>query len=47
MIFNIAKGMARKVPLTKLVLMDSNLQGYLATLLVVALYKMGDTKRVL
>lgn len=38
--------MAHKVPLTNLVLMDSNLYPYLVALLVVAIYKAGVMIRV-
>lgn len=42
MLFDIAKGMVHKVPLTKVVLMDSDLHLYLAALLVAVLYKAGN-----
>lgn len=42
MLFNIAKGIAHKVPLTNLVLVDSNLCPYLAVLLVAVRYKVGN-----
>lgn len=42
MIFDIAKGMVCKMPLIKLVLMDSDLCPYLAEFLVIVLYKVGD-----
>lgn len=40
--FDVMKGMAHKVPLTKLVLIDSDLHPYLAALLVAALYEARD-----
>lgn len=46
-LFDIAKGMARKVLLIKLVLMDLDLDPYLAVLLVAVLYKARDAIRVL
>lgn len=46
MLFEVAKGMVRKVPYTKLVLMDLDLHPYLAALLVAALYMVGYATRV-
>lgn len=46
MIFDIAKDMMYKVPLTKLVLMDLDLHPYLTVLLDAALYKVGDAIKV-
>lgn len=41
MLFDVAKGLARRVPLTKLVSMDSDLRPYLAALMVSALHRAG------
>lgn len=46
MLFNVAKGMVCKVPVTKLVLMGMDLCSYLAALLVTAFYKVGNAIRV-
>lgn len=47
MLFDIAKGIAHMVLLTKLVLMGSNLCPYLAILLIMVQYKTVDAIRVL
>lgn len=47
MIFDIKKGIACKVPLSKLVLMNSDLHPYFSVLLVADLCKVGDAIRVL
>lgn len=42
MLFEVVKGMTHKIPLTKLVLIDSDLHLCLDALLVVVFYKAGD-----
>lgn len=42
MLQDIAKGMARRVPLTKLVSLDGDVRPYLASLLVSAMHRAGD-----
>lgn len=42
MLQDIARGLARRVPLTKLVSMDKDVRPYLASLMVSALHKAGD-----
>lgn len=42
MMYDIAKGLARRVPLTKLVALDGDVRPYLASLMVSALHKAGD-----
>lgn len=44
---DVAKSMVDKMPLTKLVLMDLDLQPYLVALLIIALYNTRDPIRVL
>lgn len=43
MLFDVAKGLARRVPLTKLVALDGDIRPYLASLMVSALHRAGDT----
>ena len=42
MLQDIAKGLARRVPLTKLVTIDADVRPYLASLLVAAMHRAGD-----
>ena len=42
MMFDIARGLARRVPLTKLVALDGDIRPYLASLMVAALHRAGD-----
>ena len=42
LLFNVAKGLARRVPLTKLVALDGDIRPYLASLMVAALHRAGD-----
>lgn len=42
MLQDIAKGLARRVPLTKLVTLDGDVRPYLASLLVSAMHRAGD-----
>lgn len=43
MLQDIARGLARRVPLTKLVALDSDVRPYLASLLISAVHRAGDT----
>jgi hypothetical protein len=43
MLNDIAQGLARRVPLTKLVQLDGDMRPYLAALMIAALHKAGDT----
>ena len=43
MLNDIARGLARRVPLTKLVQLDGDVRPYLASLMITALHKAGDT----
>ena len=43
LLFDIARGLARQVPLTKLVELDGDMQPYLATLMVAALMRAHKT----
>jgi hypothetical protein len=42
MLFDIARGLARRVPLTKLVALDGDVRPYLASLMVSAIHRAGD-----
>lgn len=42
MLQDIARGLARRVPLTKLVTLDGDVRPYLASLLVSAMHRAGD-----
>ena len=42
MLFNVARVLARRVPLTKLVALDGDVRPYLASLMVSALHQAGD-----
>lgn len=42
MLNDIARGLARRVPLTKLVQLDGDVRPYLASLMIAALHKAGD-----
>ena len=42
MLQDIARGLARRVPLTKLVTIDADVCPYLASLLVAAMHRAGD-----
>ena len=42
MLQDIARGLARRVPLTKLVTIDADVRPYLASLLVAAMHRAGD-----
>lgn len=46
MLFDVVKGIVRWVPLIKSILLDSDLGSYIVSLLVAALYKVGDAVRV-
>ena len=41
--FDVARGLARRVPLTKLVALDGDVRPYLASLMVAALHRAKDT----
>ena len=43
LLFDVARGLARRVPLTKLVELDSDVRPYLATLMVATLAQVGKT----
>ena len=43
MMWDVARGFARRVPMTKLVHMDSDIRPYLAALMIAALYHHGKT----
>ena len=43
LLFDVAHGLARRVPLTKLVELDGDIRPYLATLMVAALAWAGET----
>ena len=43
LLFNVAHGLARRVQLTKLVVLDGDVRPYLATLMVAALARAGET----
>ena len=43
LLFDVARGLARQVPLTKLVELDGDVRLYLATLMVAALARAGET----
>ena len=42
LLYDVARGMARRVPLTKLVELDADVRPYLASLMVAAMDKAGD-----
>ena len=42
MLQDVAKGLARRIPLTKLVELDADVRPYLASLMVAAMHKAGD-----
>lgn len=42
MMFDVARGLARRVPLTKLVALDGDIRPYLASLMVAALHRAND-----
>jgi hypothetical protein len=42
MLFDIARGLARRVPLTKLVALDGDVRPYLASLMISAIHQAGD-----
>ena len=42
MLIDIARGLAQRVPLTKLIALDSNIRPYLASLMVAALHRAKD-----
>ena len=42
LLYDVARGMARRVPLTKLVELDADVRPYLASLMVAALDRAGD-----
>jgi hypothetical protein len=42
LMFDVARGLARRVPLTKLVALDGDVRPYLASLMVSALHRAGD-----
>ena len=42
-LFDVARGLARRVPLTKLVELDGNVHPYLTALMVAALVRAGET----
>jgi hypothetical protein len=42
MLIDVAKGLARRVPLTKLIALDSDIRPYLASLMVAALHRAKD-----
>ena len=46
LLFDVARGLARWVPLTKLVKLDGDVRPYLAALMVAALYRAGETSIV-
>ena len=43
LLFDVARGLARRVPLTKLVELDGDVRPYLAALMVAALARAGET----
>ena len=43
LLFDVARGLARRVPLTKLIELDGNVHPYLATLMVATLARVGET----
>ena len=43
LLFDVARGLARRVPLTKLVELDSNVRPYLAVLMVATLVRAHET----
>ena len=43
LLFDVARGLARRVPLTKLVELDGNVRPYLAALMVAALVRADET----
>ena len=43
LLFDVAHGLARRIPLTKLVELDSDVRLYLAALMVAALVQVGET----
>ena len=43
LLFNVAHGLARRVPLTKLVELDGDVRPYLAALMVATLARVGKT----
>ena len=43
LLFNVARGLARRVPLTKLVELDGDVCPYLTALMVAALARVGET----
>ena len=43
LLFDVARGLARRIPLTKLVELDGDVRPYLATLMVAALARAGKT----
>ena len=42
LLFDVARGLARRVPLTKLVALDGDVRPYLASLMVAALHRAKD-----
>ncbi len=46
LLFDVARGLARRVPLTKLVELDGDVRPYLASLMVAALHRAKDTLTV-
>jgi hypothetical protein len=42
MLFDIARGLARRVPITKLVALDGDVRPYLASLMISAIHRAGD-----
>ena len=43
LLFDVARGLARRIPLTKLVELDGDVHPYLAALMVAALARVGET----
>ena len=43
LLYDVARGLARRVPLTKLIELDSDVRPFLASLIVAALHKAGGT----
>jgi hypothetical protein len=42
MLYDIARGLARRVPITKLVALDADVRPYLASLMISAIHRAGD-----
>lgn len=42
MLYDIARGLARRVPITKLVALDAEVRPYLASLMISAIHRAGD-----